>query len=113
MLTSGAIYEVVSRIICNRSPPFPTVDTLLPPKLDISNKSSDLTINWITLGRGFLDTLMEHGYLDFKASFKDCVKGMIADRTPFFESIHSNIIEAFMSSSMDVIKVEDVVQFLR
>ncbi|KAJ3417175.1 Calmodulin-regulated spectrin-associated protein 1 [Chytridiales sp. JEL 0842] len=109
-LTYGAVYEIASREICNRPTASIKVDGLLPPP----NQPKDETdTNWISLKGGFLDTLMEHRYMDFKASFKDCVKDMIADRTPFFESIHSNIIEALMSSSMASVKVEDVTSFLQ
>ncbi|KAJ1567852.1 hypothetical protein HK405_004547 [Cladochytrium tenue] len=42
----------------------------------------------------FIDELASRDLLCFSSSMKDSIADMVADRCPFYESIHSNIIEA-------------------
>ena len=60
----------------------------------------------------FLDVLVKASYLNFKKNMQDSVKSMMSDETPFYESIHSNIISAFLAASARQTKVDDVVKQL-
>ncbi|TPX63387.1 hypothetical protein SpCBS45565_g06658 [Spizellomyces sp. 'palustris'] len=60
----------------------------------------------------YLDELTKNGYLKFKASLKESVRGMIADDTPFYESIHCNLIEALMAASCADVSVGNIVDHI-
>lgn len=61
----------------------------------------------------FLDDLTERGLFNVKKGLKSSVKEIIADSSAFYESIHVNIIEAFMSANTSSITLSDIETELR
>ncbi|KAJ3315661.1 hypothetical protein HDV04_002075 [Boothiomyces sp. JEL0838] len=60
----------------------------------------------------FLDNLVKKGFLNIKASLLQSIKDMIRDQTPFYESVHINIIAAFMSADIRSIDLDPFVKYL-
>nr|KAJ3418465.1 hypothetical protein HK105_008280 [Polyrhizophydium stewartii] len=60
----------------------------------------------------FLETLMKQGYLHFQHSLMGSLRDIISDQTPFYESIHSNVIAALLSASLRHTSVDVVVAHL-
>ncbi|KAJ3194609.1 hypothetical protein HK101_002308 [Irineochytrium annulatum] len=107
-LVTGALYHVACRIVM---PPMHytkenIVDTFIPTKRASVG-------GWVDREDGFLDTLIRAGHLDFKIEYRDSVRAMIKDRTPFYESIHCNIMDALMDASIKKLEVNDVLNHLR
>ncbi|TPX36324.1 hypothetical protein SmJEL517_g01630 [Synchytrium microbalum] len=61
----------------------------------------------------FLDALTNHGYLNIPKRLCQNVREMIADHCPFYESIHTNILEALMATSWKDLKVDSMVRELK
>ncbi|KAJ3021579.1 Calmodulin-regulated spectrin-associated protein 1 [Thoreauomyces humboldtii] len=61
----------------------------------------------------YLDHLTACGYLKFKTSLRDSIRDMIADDTPFYESIHCNLIEALIAASWREVSIGNVVEHIR
>ncbi|KAJ3160887.1 Calmodulin-regulated spectrin-associated protein 1 [Geranomyces michiganensis] len=61
----------------------------------------------------YLDHLTTHGYLKFKSSLRDSIRDMIADDTPFYESIHCNLMEALIAASCRGVGVGNIVDHIR
>ncbi|KAJ3140522.1 Calmodulin-regulated spectrin-associated protein 3 [Geranomyces variabilis] len=61
----------------------------------------------------YLDHLTTHGYLKFKSSLRDSISDMIADDTPFYESIHCNLMEALISASCRNVGIGNIVDHIR
>ncbi|KAI8913764.1 hypothetical protein DFJ77DRAFT_46509 [Powellomyces hirtus] len=91
-LCSGSLYTALSSHIFNSS----SNTTTHPPN-----------------PHAYLDHLTLHGYLKFKSSLTDSIRDMIADDTPFYESIHCNLLEAFMKASCRMWGVGNVVDHIR
>ncbi|KAJ3131027.1 putative deoxyribonuclease tatdn3 [Physocladia obscura] len=101
-LTFGAVYYTACVIIFELNAK--SIQSFLPQSnSDETNKYPEM----------FLETLATHKHLDFRAGLKDAVKDMVSDRTPFYESIHSKIIENLISASLRKFTVELVSIHLR
>ncbi|KAJ3171994.1 Calmodulin-regulated spectrin-associated protein 1 [Geranomyces variabilis] len=61
----------------------------------------------------YLDHLTTHGYLKFKSSLRDSISDMIADDTPFYESIHCNLMEALITASCRNMGTGNIVDHIR
>ncbi|KAI8844344.1 hypothetical protein BJ741DRAFT_573464 [Chytriomyces cf. hyalinus JEL632] len=88
-LTFGAIYQVACEIIFDGVADASEIHSFTPKGRDESPYPAQ-----------FLKIFSDQGYLDFRASLKDTVKDMVVDRTPFYESIHSKIIENLIKADM-------------
>ena len=61
----------------------------------------------------FLENLIQHKLLNINENMVSSVKDMIVDSTPFYESIHINIISAFMQSQLsETLDLEATVDYL-
>ncbi|KAI9350883.1 hypothetical protein BDR26DRAFT_1003689 [Obelidium mucronatum] len=89
-LTYGALYYAACCIIFNENGERVEIEAFLPEKEDETSKYPAL----------YLETLQSKGFLDFRSSLKDTVKDMVADRSPFYESIHSKILENLIMASL-------------
>ncbi|KAJ3116335.1 hypothetical protein HK100_001096 [Physocladia obscura] len=106
-LTHGALYTIASKLLFEESNLNTLIDSLYPTQ--VSGKND---IDWVNAKDGFLDLLLAHKLLGFQESMKSCIGAMIKDNCPFYESIHSNIIEALMHHSIHDIHVNDIVSHI-
>ena len=60
----------------------------------------------------FLDNLIELGLLKINQNIFTSIKDMVSDESPFHESVHINIISAFMQSQISNLKLEPTVDYL-
>ncbi|KAJ3223327.1 Calmodulin-regulated spectrin-associated protein 1 [Chytriomyces hyalinus] len=88
-LTFGAIYQVACEIIFNEAADTTEIRSFTPKGREESPYPAQ-----------FLKIFSDQGYLDFRASLKDTVKDMVVDRAPFYESIHSKIIENLIKADL-------------
>ena len=65
------------------------------------------------IGTDFFDILMHKGYLKAQPHFMESLREMVSDTTPFYESIHSNVITALLRSSFDSFPIDNVVDHLK
>ncbi|KAJ3083966.1 hypothetical protein HDU99_004481 [Rhizoclosmatium hyalinum] len=105
-LTYGAVYTMACKILFETSKLNKWIDTFIPP----TDKAKQ--VDWVNQKGGFLDLLISNGLLDFQESLKSCIGDMIRDDCPFYESIHSNIIEALMQHSLHELRVGDIVEHI-
>ncbi|KAI8613328.1 hypothetical protein BC830DRAFT_487086 [Chytriomyces sp. MP71] len=102
-LTFGAVYFAACVIILpDAFTDYETLDCFIP------NNKRETPYPAI-----FLKALQERGYLDFRASLKDTVKDMITDRTPFYESIHSKIIEHLIAANLKGFQMDAISSHLK
>ncbi|KAJ3226399.1 Calmodulin-regulated spectrin-associated protein 2 [Clydaea vesicula] len=85
-LCEGTLYEKATDIVLNE---------LSEGKAEINNAKTKIKFL-------FLDKLVSKGFFKFKKKLSNSVKEMIGDTSPFYESIHSNIIEAIMAANQHV-----------
>ncbi|KAJ3323075.1 hypothetical protein HDU76_013738, partial [Blyttiomyces sp. JEL0837] len=110
LLTYGCVYYCLSRIILPEEGDFPrnvTIETLVRNEGPQPESSS-----WLDMDNGFLERLISGGYLDFQSELKESIKAMLGDVNPFYEPIHHNIMEAFMSAYCRVVDIDAVVSHL-
>ncbi|KAJ3389965.1 Calmodulin-regulated spectrin-associated protein 1 [Chytriomyces hyalinus] len=88
-LTYGAIYQVACEILFDKVADASEIHSFTPKGRHESPYPAQ-----------FLKIFSDQGYLDFRASLKDTVKDMVVDRTPFYESIHSKIIENLIKADL-------------
>ncbi|ORY44546.1 hypothetical protein BCR33DRAFT_717059 [Rhizoclosmatium globosum] len=101
-LAHGAIYHAACILVFDTEIDT-TIEEFLPTREDKVSKYPAL----------FLETLQKRGFLDFRAGLKDAVKDMVSDRTPFYESIHSKIIENLINASLRSFTTEMVAAHLK
>ncbi|KAJ1531183.1 hypothetical protein HK096_007805, partial [Nowakowskiella sp. JEL0078] len=61
----------------------------------------------------FLDVLVDIGLLKFKKNMNNSMKEMVMERDPFYESVHSTIIESLLTWTINDLKIETIVSELR
>ncbi|KAJ3299477.1 Calmodulin-regulated spectrin-associated protein 1 [Borealophlyctis nickersoniae] len=118
VLCSSRLYHVATHLIFPSSKPdsSPYYDSLLSVGTGVQSykmKQKKPIKSTKSEPLDFLDVLTTNGYLNFKTSLRESVRDMVADRNPFYESIHSNILEALMAARTHEITVESVVAHLR
>ncbi|KAI9343082.1 hypothetical protein DFJ73DRAFT_842148 [Zopfochytrium polystomum] len=100
-LTSGLLYHLLVRSLEGAE--------LDPEVTSISCNAK----NFVPIPGSFLDALIDKQLLSFSSSIKSSIGNMISDPSPFYESIHSNIIEALMQWANADMSLDRVMDYCR
>ncbi|KAI8927524.1 hypothetical protein BC831DRAFT_452210 [Entophlyctis helioformis] len=106
ILCTGRLYNLLARLLFDDA----YVPTSIAPFVDAADAKREQT--YPAADMHFLETLMKNGYLNFQHSLMDSMRDMISDQTPFYESIHSNVISALLSVSLRHTGIDAVVSHL-
>ncbi|KAJ3402337.1 Calmodulin-regulated spectrin-associated protein 2 [Chytriomyces hyalinus] len=103
-LTHGALYTAACKLLFQDHSLNQWIESFLPQEAR--------KIEWVVSETGFLDFLVKQGALDFQDSLKSCIGDMIRDSSPFYESIHANIMEVFMQQSICEVNVKCIMDHI-
>ncbi|KAI8835947.1 hypothetical protein BJ741DRAFT_578169 [Chytriomyces cf. hyalinus JEL632] len=104
-LTHGALYTAACKLLFQDHSLNQWIESFLPQEAR--------KIEWVVSETGFLELLVKQGALDFQDSLKSCIGDMIRDSSPFYESIHANIMEVFMQQSICEVNVKCIMDHIK
>ncbi|KAI8900905.1 hypothetical protein BC833DRAFT_580137 [Globomyces pollinis-pini] len=109
---SIAIPKPVIQILCNCKL-YNALNTLLfHPNTKINIESFESKPVDYQSECSFLKDLTAKGYLNIQESLLNSVKEMIKDSNPFYESIHINIISAFLANEAKLMSIDPIVEYM-
>jgi hypothetical protein len=97
------IASSIIEILCNG-----TIYTFLD-NVFLQKQDDILDLSQLDKKNEFLDHLVEKGLLHIQS---DAIREMIHDQNPFYESIHINIISAFMDWETKSVEIDDLVSYM-
>ncbi|KAJ3234826.1 Calmodulin-regulated spectrin-associated protein 3 [Chytriomyces hyalinus] len=103
-LTHGALYTAACKLLYQDHSLNQWIESFLPQEAR--------KVEWVVSETGFLEFLIKEGALDFQDSLKSCIGDMIRDSSPFYESIHANIMEVFMQQSICEVNVKCIMDHI-